>query len=96
MNMVIMVIIVTMVTMIIPMIITSMKSMMNMVIMIIISRMNTMMNQIKTRIRIIINMVNGYQDHPLAHSHQVFLGQHNLALDQNQDLDYDEYGHPDY
>ena len=37
-------------------------------------------------------MVNGYQDHPLAHSHQVYLGQHNLALD----LDYDEYGHPDY
>ena len=41
-------------------------------------------------------MVKGYQDHPLAHSHQVYLGQHNLALDQNQDLDYDEYGHPDY
>ena len=55
-----------------------------------------MMNQIKTRIRIIINMVNGYQDHPLAHSHQVYLGRHNLAMDQNQDLDYDEYGHPDY
>ena len=59
--------------------------MMNMVSMIIMVIM--IFPRIRTRMKTMTMVVNGHHD---------YLGQHHLAQDQNQDLDYDEHGHHDH